>query len=225
MTPKNLLATLALCAVGALTGCAGVQPGVAATVGEETIRVSELNRITDGYCRAFERQLKGEGNALTMEFLSSNILHRLVLSAATRQLAEDYGVEPSSAYANTLATQEQTAAVLEPEAAEARVTVDASGAYVNDILTSIGRQLLVDDGIAEPSTEESLARGEDVLTVWLAENEPEVDPQYGLEVLDLQPTFVDNSTSIAVSDKALAGSPGEPDPEYAGTLPDSQRCG
>lgn len=241
MTPKDLVATLALCTAGVLTGCAGVQPGVAAMVEGEAIRVSDLNRITDGYCQAIERQL--EGNVLTMEFLSSNVLHLLVLEEAARQLAEDYAVEPTAAYTERVATQEQTASVLPPEAAEASVAVTSSGAYVSDILTSVGRLALEEDGVAEPSTEEALARGQDVLSVWLAEHEPEVDPQYGLEVVDLQPTSVDTSTSFVVSDESVvAGTsslfgrdPQQLTPEeqeelaeladYARGLPDSQRCG
>jgi len=243
VTPKHLVATLALGTAGLLTGCAGVQPGVAARVGDETIRVSDLNRITDGYCQAFERQLEGAGDVLTMEFLASNVLHLLVLAEAARQLAADYGVEPTAAYTDRVATQEQTAAVLAPEAAEASVVVDSSGAYIGDVMTSIGRLALVEDGVAEPSTDEALARGQDVLSVWLAENEPEVDPQYGLEVVDLQPTSVDTSTSFVVSPETdVAGrsylfgldqqqlTPEEQEQlaelvDYARGLPDSQRCG
>ena len=225
MKRLKLAATLALCTAGLLTGCAGVQPGVAVQVGDETIRVSEINRITDGYCQAYERQLESDGEVLPMEFLVSNILYRLALSAAARQLADEYGVTPSSAYTENVATLEQTVSELEPLAAEARLAVEGGGAYVSDILTSIGRQELESDGVADPSEEEALARGQDVMTVWLAENEPDVDPQYGLRINDLQPSFIDTSTSFAVSDEAVAGSNREPDSSYAGELPDSQRCG
>lgn len=225
MRPNKLIAALALCSAGVLSGCAGVQPGVAARVGDETISVSDVNRIADGYCMAYQRQLESDGDVLTMEFLSSNILFRLALSSAARQLADDYGVEPTAAYTDNLATLEQTVAVLEPQAAEARIAVDGSGTYVNDILSTIGRRQLEEDGVAKPTTDDSLARGQDVLKVWLSDNEPDIDPQYGLEVVGLQPTFIDTGTSFAASDGAVAGASREPDAAYAATLPESQRCG
>ena len=178
-----------------------------------------------------------------MEFLSSNILRLLVLTAATRQLAEDYGVEPTSAYTDSLAVQEQSAEVLPPEAAEASVVIGSSGDYLSDILTSIGRQTLVEDGAEEPNTDEALVRGQDVLSVWLTKNEPEIDPQFGIEVNNLEPTVSDTSTSFAVSDEAtiarrsdlFGGDPAQlsaADQEelteltdYARSLPESQRCG
>lgn len=225
MTPKKLVAVVALCTAGLLSGCAGAQPGVAAQVGDETISVSDVNRITDGYCMAYERQLVGEGDVLTKEFLSSNILFRLALSSAVRQLADDYGIEPTAAYTESLATLEQTVASLKPQAAEARLAVDSSGTYVNDILSTLGRQQLEAEGVAEPTTDDSLAKGQDMLKVWLSENQPDVDPQYGLKIDDLQPSFVDDSTSFAVSDAAVAGAARTPDAAYAGSLPESQRCG
>lgn len=225
MRPNKLVAVLALCTAGLLSGCAGLQPGVAARVGEETISVRDVNRITDGYCQAYERQLQGDGDTLTMEFLSSNILFRLALSSAARQLADDYGVEPTAAYVDNLATLKQTVSVLKPQAAEARLAVDSSGTYVSDVLSTIGRQQLVEDGVAEPTTDDSLARGQDVMKRWLSDNEPEIDPQYGLVVDDLAPAFVDTSTSFAASDQAVAGAVRQPDPSYAASLPDSQRCG
>lgn len=239
MTPKSLVAAMALCTAALLSGCAGVQPGVAARVGDETISVNDVNRIADGYCESIERDLEGSGDALPMEYFSGNILHLLALSAAARQLADDYGVQPTAAYTDSLSTLKQTVSVLEPEAAEARIAVDSSGPYVSDILTSIGRQQLEADGVAEPTTDDSLARGQDVMTVWLTENEPVIDPQYGLEVDGLQPSFVDLNTSGAVSDAAklaarahlLFGSPELTEEQqterddFASSLPSSQRCG
>lgn len=239
MRPTKLVAAMALCTAVLLSGCAGLQPGVAARVGDETIDVSDVNRITDGYCLAYERQLESEGNVLPRDFLAGNILFRLALSAAARQLAADYGVEPTAAYTDSLATLKQTVAVLTPAAAEARLAVDSSGTYVDDILGTIGRQQLEEDGVADPTAEDSLARGRDVLRVWLTENEPDIDPQYGLEVNDLQPDFIETGTSLAASDSArlaarahlLFGSPDLTEDEqreladYARSLPSSQRCG
>src|SRR5688500_11221728 len=76
VTPR-LTRTLALAAafvsVGLLSACSsgGPQPGVAALVGEESIRVSEVNRLTDGFCEAARRDFQGRGDVYPMNVLSS----------------------------------------------------------------------------------------------------------------------------------------------------------
>lgn len=238
MRPTNVVAALALSTVGLLTGCAGLQPGVAARVGDESIMVSEVNTLADGYCRAYERQLEGQGTVVPMEVVVENLVQTLTLTAVARQMAEEYGVTASAAYAESLAQLEQASEALEPEAAEAKVAVESGGSYVNDILESIGRQSLTADGTAEPSSEEAVARGLELRSEWLAENETEIDPQYAVELGETQPEFVDTTTSVAVSDLSRAGERvylfGSPElteeenqqlDDYARSLPESQRCG
>ena len=78
------------------------------------------------------------------------------------------------------------------------------------------------------SVEDATARGKELLSTWLAVNEPEIDPQYGLKLVELQPEYLDTAVSFPVSDSAKGGAlaPGDEDQAaYARTLPDSQRCG
>jgi predicted extracellular nuclease len=224
-SPKPILAVVALAAAGLLSACGGAQPGVAARVGDQTITVSQVNRITDSYCNAYERQLEGEGTVVPMSVISSNVVQTLAMTAAAEQLAEEFAVTPSPTYAAALANLEQTVASLEKDAADARVELERSVDYVTDVLTQVGRAQLEADGITEPSTDDSLAKGQDALNTWLATNEPEIDPQYGLALVELQPEVRDTSTSFAVSDLAKQGASGQVDPAYARSLPESQRCG
>jgi hypothetical protein len=236
VTRTRVLAAIAV--AGLLAGCAGAQPGVAARVGDETIRVSEVNRLTDGFCQAIERQLESEGTVLPMNVVSGSVVQVLAMNAAARQLAEEYGVEPSSNYVSNLANIEQSSEGMPEDAAEANVTLRSGAAYATDILTTIGRQELEAEGVEEPNTDEALAKGQDILSVWLAENEPEIDPQYHLAIADFQPEALDTSTSYAFSGGSKAAALSdlfafteldekqtEEFTTYARDLPESQRCG
>jgi hypothetical protein len=236
VTRTRVLAAIAL--AGLLTGCAGAQPGVAARVGDESIRVSEVNRLTDGFCQAIERQLESQGTVLPMNVVSGSVVQVLSMNAAARQLAEEHGVEPSSDYVSNLANIEQSSEGMPEDAREANVTLRSGAAYATDILTTIGRQELEAEGVEEPNSDEALAKGQDVLSVWLAENEPEIDPQYHLAIADFQPQALDTSTSYAVSGGSKAAALSdlfafteldeaqtEEFTAYARDLPESQRCG
>jgi hypothetical protein len=225
VTSRPILAVVAIAATGLLSACGGAQPGVAARVGDQTITVSDVNRITDGYCRAYERQLEGEGTVVPMSIISGNVVQTLAMTAAAEQLAEDFDITPSATYAAALANLEQTVTSLEEDAANARVELERSVDYVTDVLTQVGRAQLEADGVAEPSTDDSLAKGQDALNTWLSANEPQIDPQYGLALVEVQPEVRDTSTSFAVSDLAKQGASGQVDPAYAQSLPESQRCG
>jgi hypothetical protein len=227
VTRTTTLAAVALATLagsGLLSGCGGAQPGVAAQVGDDTISVNRVNELTAGYCSAYERQLEGDAQALPLGVLSAGILQRLALSSAAEQLADEYDVEPTAQYKASLATLTKSTEVLDDDEAEARIEVESSPPYVADILTTIGTQDLVDDGVSEPTSDDALARGQELLSQWLADQEPDIDPSYGFVLDSAQPEPVDSSTSFAVSDTAKAGSADESDPDYARGLPASQRC-
>jgi hypothetical protein len=236
VTRTRALAAIAV--AGLLTGCAGAQPGVAARVGDETIRVSEVNRLTDGFCQAIERQLESQGTVLPMNVVSGSVVQVLAMNAAARQLAEEHGVEPSSSYVSNLANIEQSSEAMPEDAEEANVTLRSGAAYATDILTTIGRRELAAEGVEEPNSDQALVKGQDILSVWLAENEPEIDPQYHLAIADFQPEALDTSTSYAVSGGSKAAALSdlfafteldeaqtEEFTAYARDLPESQRCG
>ena len=76
MTPRltrTVSLAVACLSVGLLSACSsgGPQPGVAALVGDETIRVNEVNRLTDGFCEAARRDFQSRGDVYPMNVLSS----------------------------------------------------------------------------------------------------------------------------------------------------------
>ena len=128
---------------------------------------------------------------LPMEVVTTNVVQTLAMAAAARQLAEEYDVEPSAAYEQNLANLEQAATPSRTTRARRRWSSSRGVAYVNDILEQIGRKTLAEDGVTEPTIEDATARGKELLSTWLAVNAPEIDPQYGLKLVEPQPELVD----------------------------------
>src|SRR6478672_11653656 len=60
-------AAVAAVAALSLSGCGASQPGAAAKVGDQTVTASDVNRLTDGYCAAFEPQFTADGTVLPLQ--------------------------------------------------------------------------------------------------------------------------------------------------------------
>ena len=88
------------------------------------------------------------------------------------------------------------------------MTIESGLAYVNDILEQIGRKTLAEDGVTDPTVEDATARGKELLSTWIAVNEPEIDPQYGLKLVELQPEYVDTAVSFPRQRQRQGGRPG-----------------
>ena len=53
-----------------LSGCGTAGPGVAAKVGDQTVTSADVNRLSEGYCRAFEPQISAQGQAVPMRLIA-----------------------------------------------------------------------------------------------------------------------------------------------------------
>lgn len=213
----------------ALTGCgvAGTdfRPGVAAEVGEETVTTDQVDQVVTDYCSAIEEILLERGSVVPMGVFRSGVAGQLALVSAAEQMADDYGVEPSDDYDRAVAgIEDQIQAFTEAEQ-EAVVEVEAAAAYVAAVQLSVGELLLAQEGVAEPGPTESGERGVQAFQEWLDDNDVTLNPEYGVNVDDGAINTDDGSVSFAVSDVALDGLAEEPDPAYAASLPDNQRCG
>lgn len=215
-----------------LGGCGSARPGVAAQVGDTRISVSDVNRLAEAYCSFYERRLESQSTAVPMDVAKASVVDALAMQAVGQQLADDYAVQPGTSYTDARANLEQTAAAAgaDEDVTEAVVTVDSTIDYVSAVLVEIGRELLAEEGVEDAADEAALERGTEVLGTWLADNEPEIDPRYGMALVTLQPERVDTSTSFAVSEAATGASTENLQDQaamtaYARTLPESQRCG
>lgn len=223
-TPLRTVGAVAL-SVLVLTGCGSASPGVAVEVGDETISTRTVDRASAHVCTALGDEFRGNGTVVPMGFIRQGVVQLMTLSSTARQIAEEYGVEPGAAYQRELAQLERTASTFPEEVREDYVEVMSANALANDVLEQVGRASLVADGFAEPTVDQVTQAGTDIFTSWPDANGVEVDPRYGVELVDGTLTPVDTNLSVAVGETAQAGLSPDPDVTYANTLPETHRCG
>ena len=209
-----------------MSGCAGsASPGVAATVGDETISASRVDTTTGHMCTALSDQFKGAGQVVPLGVIRQGVVQLLALGSQAEQIAEEYGVSPSESYERDVAERTRAAAVMPEAVREDYIEVMSTQALATDILDQVGRAKLEAEGFTDPTLEQVTQAGADVFAVWPDANGIEVDPKYGVVLTDGQLVPADTNLSFAVSDQAKAGLAAEPDAAYVSSLPSSQRCG
>ncbi|WP_372728405.1 hypothetical protein [Nocardioides sp.] len=226
----KIVAGLALAGLLSSCGVAGTafHPGVAAAVGEEQVKISEVDTIAAGYCSAIEGQLSGQ--SLPNRFLRGGVVGQLALVSAARQLAEEYDVTPGQAYDQQVADLKTATLTLDPAEQEAVLAIESSGAYITGVQSAVGTEVLRRGGTSDPEPDAAAAAGQALFAAWLDDNDVRIDPQYGVAITGGQVVPVDTSVSTAVGETAVLGQsePNPSDPEYAAYtagLPKSLRCG
>ncbi|MCW2765099.1 MAG: hypothetical protein JWO11_1058 [Nocardioides sp.] len=223
----GIAAASALMLSGLLSGCgiAGTSwhPGAAADVGAETISVDHVDYVTTNYCSAIADQLTQAGNVLPLRYLREGVTGQLVLVSAARQLGKEYAVGTGDQYNRKVAQLEQAVAALPTDEQAAVIEIESSDTYVTDILTGVGNALAV--GQEKPTSDQAVAAGQQALTKWIADHGVEIDPAFGVEIVDGKSKPIDTDLSFAAGTTAKAGSATSPDPAYASALPATQRCG
>jgi hypothetical protein len=223
------VAASVLVLAGALSGCGvagtGFHPGVAAQVGDDQIKVSRVDAIASDYCSAIREQLRGENQVLPLRYLRGGIAGQLALVAAAEQLAEEHGVEPGTQCDQKVADLKGAVAELPEGQQDAVIAIESSTTYITGVQQAVGTQLLREQGTRRPTSEQAGQAGQEAFNAWLEENDVTIDPQFGVELRDGQAVPVDTSLSHAVGTTARNGDADTPDPEYAGSLPASLRCG
>jgi hypothetical protein len=216
-----------------LSGCGVAEtqfhPGVAVEVGDRTITTDRVDDLTSGVCAAVEDQIATQGQAEPLYLFKRYVASQLALRSAGEQLAQDYDVRPGIDYTTQVAQIEGEAEGLSEDGRDDFVEMQAAGPYVSDVLTQIGRLLLLQEGEEDPTVDFQQARGLDELQAWVEREGVTFDPRYGLEMVDGQPQPVDTDVTLAVSEVATglgaAGPDEAPDPNYVATLPLSATCG
>lgn len=225
-TTRPRLAALGLAVAGVLlSGCGSAQPGVAAQVGDEEITVSTVDSLAESYCEAFEEQFRTNGQTVPNRYLRGGILGILARRSIAEQVADEYGVAPGDVYDRKRSQVEQSVVSLDEDLRESVVLVETGADYVEAIAAAVGERLLREEGVTGAKYSEEVARGQQAIEDWTAANGVDLDPQYGVELVDGQVAPVDTALSFPVSDTAANGAAEQPDPAYAASLPDSQRCG
>lgn len=207
-----------------LSGC-GTTPGVAVSVGDREISHDRVDEAASHLCAALDEQFESQGTVVPMGVVSQAVVRLLTLRAQATQIAEAYGIEPGSTYADDVAQRRQAVASAPDDVRDDYVLLTSSTALANDVAQQVGRIELEGQDIAEPTPEQVGQAGVEVFNTWPDANGVEVDPRYGLENVDGQLRSVDTNLSVAVSDTAKSGLEEQPDVAFANTLPANQRCG
>ncbi len=217
--------------VALLTGCGvagtGFHPGTAAQVGEDTITTKHVDQLTADYCAAVEAVTKGQPEAagqqqLPLRYLSHEFANDLIIRSAAEQLAEEYDVEASAASKSDLVQLEPQLVDLTDDQRDAVVEIVGARAYYQDVLTTIGGIELDKEQNTDATDDDKYAAGQELLKTWVADNDVEINPKYGLEFGT--PTQVDTDVSYAVGETAKDGLLPESGPDYAASLPDHLVC-
>lgn len=227
--PAQIAAGSALLMSVLLTGCgvAGTNfhPGVAADVGDISITTDHVDAVATVYCQAIEDQLAADNQILPQSYLRGGIVGVLALKAVAEQLADLYDVSTGQQYIQKISGLEQAVSALSEDEQDAVIEVEASPTYVSDIQLAIGTKLLMEQGAAEPTSEQAAAKAQQVFTEWIDDNDVEIDPEYGVGFVDGVPVPTDTDVSFAAGDTAKLGGADNPDPDYAAGLPAAHRCG
>jgi hypothetical protein len=142
--------------------------------------------------------------------------------AAAEQLADDYGVQPTSAYNSGLAQLEDQLTKLSEDQKDAVREIVAARSYAEDVLTQIGEISLKKQGTTDAATADQYAEGQKVLTAWVADHDVEVNPKYAIDFGT--PEQVDTDLSYALGKTATDGALAKPDADYTSELPDNLVC-
>lgn len=224
-TPLAALLTAGL-TTGVLAGCgvAGTnfQPGVAADVGDRTVSTDKVDEVTRNYCAAIEEALRLQDQAAPLIYLRQGVAASLALVQAAEQIEDEYSVELGAEVEQQRAEVVARSADLPADQRDAVVELESAGGYVEAVTTALGEQLLAEDGEegADPA-----ARGSEEFYAWIEREQVELNPIYGLDVVDGEFVNTETDVSVPVGDAATLGLAEQPDIDYAKTLPSSQRCG
>ena len=226
---RQVLAGVAAVAALTLTGCGSAGPGVAAKVGDQTVTVANVDRLTDGYCKALEEQITAQGQVVPMRLVRTFVAGTLTLQAAAEQFAAENDITEPDGYRDRVKGIETQAQGLPEAHRDDFVEVGSARVFVTALEQQVGAQLLLNEGNPSANDDQKVARGRDELVVWLGEHGVDVNPRYGFEIKNGDIVGVANDTSYALSKNAVAAgkfnSDAGPDQTYSASLPDSQRCG
>jgi hypothetical protein len=213
-----------LLAAGLLGGCASARPGVAAEVGSTRLTLADVDEATADICTAFLPQIKEQGATYPLKVLSNFVTGSLTRQAIARQVAEENDLLLPATYDEQMAEAEKAAEEIPSEVRETYLELAKAGPYADTIMLVAGRQALIDEGVPSSTQEEQAARGKEVFAAWVSEHTVEIDPRFGLEVVDGDVVPTDTSVAVPVSPAALAGAAEQMDQAVAAALPESQRC-
>lgn len=228
MSLSRIRRTLVPAAMAAalLSGCSsnGVAPGVALSIGDDSVARSEVNQVAEAVCETIQPELDQTGEQVPMSQLKQYALSLLTVRLQAEQVAEDQDLEPSAAYRQDVERVEAEAETLPEDLRESYVNALSTEAYLTSLMAQMGERSLAEEGVSASSEEEVMQRGSQLFAAEVVDNKSAVDPSYGAVMIDGVLERAETGTSVPVSDAATALLGEEVDPQQIAALPESQRC-
>ncbi len=225
MRTRTRLAALALLALGALSGCGGLHPGVAAEAGSQSITDSEVDSLAQDVCRTLKSDPRLIGSGFARSTLLQSVVQSFVMRAIADQMADEYDVTASASYDKVVEQTKLQFGSLDPEVRARVLDTWTASSFFTDILTSIGEKELKAAGTTAPQSDASLKKGIDLAQEWEADNGIQIDPRFpDITLADDSFTRTDDETAYAVSELAKQASAQPPDAAWIKSLPPRQRC-
>ncbi len=223
-TRRALQVAVALGCVLVVVGCASARPGVAAQVGSSRITLAEVDAAALDLCTAFLPQIEAEGGTYPLKVLSGFVVGSLTRQSIAEQIAAARNIDVPPGYDEQVGAVEAAAEQIAAGVRDTYTELSVAGLYADAITQEAGRLALAEEGTADATPEDQVARGREVFAEWVADHTVEIDPRYQLAVVGGDVVTADTSVSVAVGPAALAGQAEQLDPAAAAALPSSQRC-
>lgn len=229
-----------------LSGC-GVaspeaRPGVAAEVDGTIISTDTLDAGLSGACDYFDALAEAPAadapapTAVPRVALRRTLMNFLVRRAAAEALVAENDIELPAELDDIFNEIDRTYADVPEDQAAGMTLGDRSGTYNVYVARALGSMALEEEtGSAGEDPNAQVARGDEVIDGWLADHEVDLNPVYGLRLVEGR-LVADDGLSVPASDEAVsaAGLAGlaldDPDAQqqleqYAAGLPDDEVCG
>lgn len=239
-TYKTLLASAGCLAL--LSGCGSSAPNVAASIGDDTISMNEVNDVATDYCSAMESAYQENGVVLPMGTVRRQVVSSLVLREIADQMAEEFDVSPGQGYAQSVEQAKSQSESLPADEQDAAVLIDSTGGYLQDIAIASAQADLAAEGVTGLDQEQVTEKAIDLFANWGDRSPIELNPKFGVqfeegqflpveggdlstgvsedakdaEIIQRFETAADQQEQVELAQQ-LTG--------YARTLPESQRCG
>lgn len=211
-----------------LTGCTGIHPGAAVTVGDHAVPMAEVNEFVDALCRPSVGEELFGGQQLPRAMVRQSVAQWFAVEAMADVFASANGVDlpPRARSAPQAAKQVETVFSGEPDADELvdrYADLSVSGELLNEVILAVGAKELglgPDAGMADQGR--AGEAGGAAFTTWLAGTDISFDPRLDLRVTDSEFQSPGSAGSVALSPVARAEQREKGSTEG---LTANQRCG
>lgn len=206
----------------ALGGCGAASPGAAAEVGDETITVDEVDELAADVCALQEAMPDDSPNkpapssGLTAR---DGALQSLVLRSMADQMADQYGgLTVDQDFQDQVDQIRLQFGTVDEDLIDAGLPAYTSIPYFINIMRQIG------DTTGNLTDDQALVAGIKQAQKWQDDNGVETNPMFGsFNIGDQEIESERDDVAFPVSQAAKDAEAN--DPEYAASLPESQRCG